>query len=112
MTSNHRELIEMAAKACGIEGSWYSADMHPQGEEGISRSFMVPIWNPITNSGQCADMEAQLGIDVIWAVKGIQSQGNADAVYELYSDHPTRQAARMMASTRAAAEIQRRKEGK
>jgi len=81
--STQREQLTLAAKACGMRYSiadmcWYLSD----------GSFVNP-WNPLTNDGDCARMEAQLGINVTWLCDGVESeQPNAPAgKVELYSWH-------------------------
>ena len=101
--TNTKELIELAAKACGVEHVTM-----PMVEWGK--------WNPATNSGDGAEMEAELGIDVYWClevVNSVYAGGLSVETMERYSDHNgDRQAARRMASLRCAAAIQKAREGK
>lgn len=62
-------------------------------------------WNPLESSADEAEMEAKLRLDVLWGDDCV-AVGNAPRrCVELYADHPTPQAARMMAGCRAAEQI-------
>ena len=114
--TNERELLELAAKAMGINLVVEDIPHRSQiyGKETVYRidGNACNSWNPLTNPGDCAEMEAKLGIDVKWAVAYVKSMAgdwSERYYYEDYADYPTKNAARMMASTRAAAEIGRTK---
>lgn len=111
-----RELLEMVARAIklplgGGYGEWY------QSEDG-SFSQLVGIgesatsWNPLTDDGDEARLEADLSLDVEWApgsvgVMKFDAEPVIGAV-EFFDDHAgDRQAARRRAGVRAAAEIGR-----
>ena len=107
--TDKRELLELAARAAGIE--------HPGGEHSIENDGRLwdcerlRWWNPLTDDGDCARLEAAVLLDLCWCdeigevtVIGPQSKRST----EHYSDHNNdRQAARRLASTRAAAEVGR-----
>ncbi len=103
--TNHRELIERAAKAMGY---MWDADYE------IWYSMNAPVrigWNPLTNPGDCAEMEDAKGISVRWHSYFVQcgnlDDGSLDYTTEAYADHGgDRGAARRMASTRAAGMIE------
>ena len=60
-----KELLEKAARACGLDGKY-----HPGMESfALPRGTVfddVKYWNPLTNSGDCAEMNAALRIGTIW----------------------------------------------
>lgn len=106
MTQDKRELLELAARACGINtrsdksGVW------------IVESDGSPVrrWAPHLDDGDCARLEAAAKLDVVWHPRFVDviSTNPYVAVKEDYADHNNdRQAARRLASTRAAAEIGR-----
>lgn len=67
-------------------------------------------WNPLNNSGDCADMCAALGIDTIWYGASVDCDGPDAGSTELYASHNNnRAAAWRMAALRVAAEIGRAK---
>lgn len=103
-----REFLELAARAllaAGMEkfhhidySGWAVFD-----DEGYARN-----WNPLQDDGDCARMEAALGIDVSWSSVYAMADNLqlSDCILAPYSAHnENRQAARRWASTRAAAEI-------
>jgi len=112
-----REMLELAAKACGIDGVWvehYNIFVIRAG------AFLEDDeWNPLRYPSDCADMEARLMIDVDWfessvetAIEDPESKGSLLCFEENYADHNNdRQLARMMASTRAAAALAEVKNG-
>lgn len=108
---NKRELLEMAAKAAGLvyvagtDDEWVD-----DGEGGITGPFKFrdgPVllydWNPLEDDGDCARMEAKIGIDVVWYAIEVNSSTEECSLYEQYNGD--KQAARRMASLRVAAEI-------
>lgn len=105
-----RELLELAAKACGVDAQWDCPErgMMMLTPDGID----TMTWNPLTDDGDCARMEAQLGIWVAWREEGViaacvKSSANNS---ELFSDHAgDKNAARRAASVAVAAEIGRMK---
>lgn len=111
---NNQELLEFAAKARGLE-----ADKSPYNGGGKNNTgFDVignlvldwhdgVVWNPLTNIADCAEMEAHLEIDVSWFKDRVECCTYRFLAKEHYSNHPTKQSARMLASTRVAAEIGR-----
>jgi len=96
-----REMLELAAKAAGIDnlGDW--SKYH-----GAFFRGGMSIWNPLTIKGDCADMEARLMIGVEWEPADVVAVIRGNGFTEKYADHNNdRQYARMMASTRAAAAV-------
>lgn len=110
MDDDIRELLMLAAKACGYTDS---NPMHGYGSIFIRNEYGEPLWwNPATNPDDGALMEARLGIFVTWyGVEDVQCcVADGPVAIELFSDHNgDKQAARMMASLRVAAEIGRSK---
>lgn len=65
------ELLEMAAKAAGIEIEWdESLDcwVMPNDEDGW---FSVVRWNPLDNSAQALNLAVKLRIDIL--IRGIET---------------------------------------
>jgi hypothetical protein len=104
-----KELLELAAKAAGITEPWSTNTL-------AAFQYDAKHWNPLTDDGDCARLEAKLKINVLWDVygeSGSQSRDavNAGGVVEPYYKHDgDKDKARRYASTRAAAEIGKQKE--
>lgn len=104
---NERELLEMAANACGM--TVYEA------LSKLGRPInLYSRWSPATDDGDCGRLEAELGIDIEWLSYEVCAYLKDEEGMllheesELYSDHKgDKQAARRMASLRVAAEIGR-----
>ena len=56
-----REILEAAAKACGISGSVMGS-----GDIIYEKNGVAIYWNPITNSADTAEMCAKLGVNSEW----------------------------------------------
>lgn len=103
MKTDH-ELLALAAKAVGGEWSDYP-DKTPD-HWIIKKGGCFEEWNPLIDDGDCARMEATLGLDVVWYEIEVSSGNDECSRFIQYSDHAgDKQAARRMASLRAAAEI-------
>lgn len=110
MDNDIRELLERAARACGI--GYFIADLHcrrgGQYGEFIWKSDGGGIWNPLESIADRARMEDALMIDITqWpdrvAVSCIKL-GELVGATEFLSDHAgSREAAHSMASLRVAA---------
>lgn len=102
-----KELLELAAKAAGLVGSYYKNET----SEGVycnDENDCGYGWNPLNDDGDCARMEAALGIDVDWAEDGVIARNRDNRVGVLFEDHNNdRNAARRAASLRVAVEIGR-----
>lgn len=109
MTPDIKELLELAAKAAGLELDKFSYVEKPNTPAYFTAKNYVGRWNPATDDGDGARMEASLMIDVIWAYGCVAARvsGMPDSV-EAYKEYPNKQAARRMASLRLAAEVGRR----
>lgn len=133
-TAFERELLEMAAKAAVIfmrKEEWpFSDPFDPScletsydpetkaisgtrvwyGQNGDIGGTEKYKWSPLTDDGDCARMEAAVGIDLTWHRIGVAATHYwSDSVFrEPYEDHRgDRQAARRLASLRVAAAVGR-----
>jgi hypothetical protein len=102
VTDDTKDLLTLAAKACGIE--------HPGGDHSIANDGRLwdcknlRWWNPLVDDGDGARMEEKLDLHLSWLSAGVSS--GPKMTYERFSDHNgNRQAARRWASLRAAAQI-------
>ena len=82
--TTEREMLEYAAKACGIEIDW---GMHERGNEACWHGAYE--WNPLTNSADCAAMCAELGIDTLWTDTSVicADDSREKEVEEIYTFH-------------------------
>ena len=102
-----RELLELAAKAAGIEHGADRLDCGLSITLPSGRHYSLPRWNPLEDDGDALRLAVNLGMDVV------TGQGRADAycrgvrVSEYHADDPY--AATRRAIVRAAAEIGRRR---
>ena len=100
-----RELLELAAKAAGIELVWHG-DTDPF---CFAETVAGIKWNPLTNDGDALRLAVRLKIDVAHTnIHAPQVHALADAkvqVWEEIKDDPN--AATRRAIVRAAAEIER-----
>lgn len=95
-----KELLEKAAKACGIDARRLNHTWPDR--------FDDDLWCPATDDGDCARMEAALGIEFIWNDERSHVVAHSpikkiDVVFERYGSD--KKAARRMASLRVAAAI-------
>lgn len=111
MTHDIRELLELAAKACGYEIQWDHFTNLPMmlTDSGAD----VRTWAPHIDDGDGARMEAQLAISLHIADGAVYASCRTASgtlmTCEKRADHNgNRQAARRMASLRVAAELGRR----
>lgn len=111
--NSDRELLELAAKACGYNTShrWnaYRMTLSPP-VNALCIGGVSTAWNPLENDGDEARLEATLQFTVQWFPGFVELDHFAlrESVTEAYSDHDgDRQAARRRAGVRAAAEIGR-----
>ena len=112
--STDRELLRLAAKATGVvfdqeksmprflSGAFWGLWLQIKGEPYEGQRH---YWSPHTDDGDCARMEAALGIQVAWHSDGVVCGLRWAAATEMFDDHGgDKQAARRMASLRVAAE--------
>ena len=113
--TTERELLTLAAKACGFH-DYRSVGIHLF-EVKSHPTWPWVIWNPLHDDGDCARMEAALGICVDWCYEMVMSCAVTDVevgefvnAFEKYADHAgDKNAARRAASVAVAAEIGRLK---
>ena len=119
MTTDIKELIELAAKAVG-------KDNIPHKSNGDDWRPMYSIWHPDTDGRDNRSLQVALDIAVIpYPIYGLPKHSviakqyqsgdmmreqNPTEVIERFCDHPSKESAYSMAVLRCAAEIQRRKE--
>ena len=100
-----RELLELAAKAAGIEYA------HIDGNGAILNSEYPRYWNPLTDDGDALRLAVKLGLMLDEITQGymaghwVATHTNIESCYELALPDPY--AATRRAITRAAAEIGR-----
>ena len=94
--STEREQLELAAKACGLIPTEF------EGNDDFM--FGVLSWfKPHLDDGDCARMEAQLGLSILWFKDYVLSgKGRLHQVIDCNGD---KNAARRAASVAVAAEI-------
>ena len=125
-----RELLELAAKAIGLKigpnpwrtpglnwaiGITWFEDSYSPGVHTLTGSDrdgpLSKVWNPGLDDGDCARLEAKLGIDIEWWEAGVVACAKFSIPHanerasEEFSQHPDRNAARRMASLKVAAAI-------
>ena len=130
MTTDTKELIELAAKAIGypvcgghFENNWWiytNSSGKPPND-----STWTEVWSPDKDSDDSRSLQVALDIAVIpYPIYGLPKHSviakqysvdfrrreNPTEVIERFCDHPSKEAAYNMAVLRCAAEIQRRKE--
>lgn len=99
---NDKELLLLAAKAAGYRIECAISTLYPYGDVFF---FGGKAWNPRTDDGEGARLEAALGIHVAWHSDGVVCGLRWAGCTELFDDHGgDKQAARRMASLRVAAE--------
>lgn len=115
---NDREMLEFAAKAAGYEfdehvkkgGCWIYETTSPLNSDG---EHPIYFFNPLDDDGDCARLEAAIGIDVAW--RGLfvvaEMKNRIFHSYEFFKDYNgDKNRARRYASTKCAAEIGRNME--
>ena len=105
--TTERELLTLAAKACGFH-DYRSVGIHLF-EVKSHPTWPWVIWNPLHDDGDCARMEAQLGIDVKWYKSGVIAHIRDTGIQsEVFINHASdKNAARRAASVAIAVEIWR-----
>ena len=104
----NRELLELAAKAAGLNISGLDEAFPAGGILIVDSDGNDFDWNPLEDDGDCARLESACYLYVefhnIWVV--VSSGLSSSSIREAYADHNgDRNAARRLASVRAAAEI-------
>ena len=105
--TTEREQLKMAAKACGFH-DYRSVGIHLF-EVKSHPTWPWVIWNPLHDDGDCARMEAALGIDVKWYKSGVIAHIRDTGIQsEVFINHASdKNAARRAASVAIAVEIWR-----
>ena len=107
--TTEREQLELAAKACGYVIERWMNDSSATAICGMDKNG-IKVWEPLHDDGDCARMEAALGIDVEWEIftrEVWSSCGNVE-IMERFKDYDgDKNAARRAASVAVAAEIGR-----
>lgn len=104
-----RELLEMAARAAGIDR--FSFDGHDDyivDPSYIDADGFPVVWDPLTDDGDAARLEAACKIDICWGDDCVSAQHEWPIidVVEAFIDHGgDKQKARRYATVRAAAAI-------
>lgn len=99
--SDHRNLLENAAKEMGIDQTGWHDKFGVQFVGGSEDSPFTEYFNSITDDGDYSRMEAALEMNVEWLPLSV-TVGECNELYFVHSGD--KQAARRMAGTRAAAE--------
>ncbi len=106
MTHDIKELLELAARAAGYDLDWCAETGRPAIRD---QHGGADYWDPTADDGDCARLEASLDLHIEWWITCVTATrydvGRKTSACELYGDD--RQAARRLASTRAAAEVGR-----
>jgi len=112
MNHDIKELLSLAAKACGLNGKFCSEDREGEEVGGFSVRWVDEIWMPHTDDCDCFRMETALGVEIYWrdtTVAAAVFGGVGFRAAEKYADHNgDKNAARRLASLRVAAELGRR----
>jgi hypothetical protein len=111
---NDRELLELAAKAIGqkIVGIVQAGFSDSAKIIGVFLDDGKDSWNPLTDDGDVARLEATLSLSLQWDARGVLVGGtitsDGDVVggeYEAFHKHLDKNAARRRATVLAAAAI-------
>jgi len=113
--TTERKQLELAARACGYELQWESDGTiqnrinRPTIPYECQGMISATDWNPLTDDGDCARMEAALGIELTWFFDRVDALAcDVAPVVEYFKDHAgDKNAARRAASVAVAAEIGR-----
>lgn len=105
-----RELLEMAARAAGVDRGADRADCGISTTLSDGRHGYLPRWNPIIDDGDALRLAVELGIDIEWRADGrvaayrhANADGHCFTAFE--SSREDRQENTRRAIVRAAAEI-------
>jgi hypothetical protein len=107
---NDKELLELAAKACGLTDAKYQdgkgwMEVRYGYSEAIYSDINGGYWNPLTDDGDALRLAVRLGIDVLQLKKSKSAYANNAQVF--YSDAADPYSATRRAIVRAAAELGR-----
>lgn len=109
---NNKELLELAALAAGVTGTYRALDSDFEGKfsEGISEHYGYKWWNPLDDDGDAVRLMVVLRLDILWAehersVVVCNDSSNDDPVTEKVRFTTDPLSATRRAIVRAAAEI-------
>lgn len=108
---NDRELLELAAKAAGINGGWGDKLDYHNGEVDLTDYWVLDgeelyFWNPLLDDGDALRLAVRLRISTILRLIGCDATDSGKGMaYEKYDQDDL--AATRRAIVRAAAEIGR-----
>ena len=109
--TTERELLELAAKACGLAAKYTTENSKSLLAEGPWNPLLGKhcwYWNPLADDGDCARMEAQLGLSILWFKDYVLSgKGRLHQVIDCEDHNGDKNAARRAASVAVASEIGR-----
>ena len=108
--TTEREQLKMAAKACGLHFNptlKLKQGLHIVKPDAKCQSDQV-LWDPKNDDGDCARMEAQLGLSILWFKDYVLSgKGRLHQVIDCEDHNGDKNAARRAASVAIAVEIWR-----
>ena len=96
-----REMLELAAKAAGINIVCFDAEHNAMKTKGCSPSR----WNPLTDDGDALRLANKLSIDILHNWESVTAQWELGKFCREKCTDETRSQATRKAITRAAAEI-------
>ena len=96
-----REMLELAAKAAGINIVCFDAERNAMKTKGCSPSR----WNPLTDDGDALRLANKLSIDILHNWESVTAQWELGKFCREKCTDETRSQATRKAITRAAAEI-------
>ena len=101
-----RELLELAAKAAGVELTWDCTDRF--GEPWtVIKGVVCAYWNPLTDDGDAVRLLVACSLDISFQEDGVYASGFDVQNHQLFEWHNDESAATRRAIVRAAAEIGR-----
>jgi len=105
--SGDRELLELAAKAAGIEGTWFAGYLatHP-GHFGVNISPAGhDVWDPLNDDGEALRLAVKLQLSIRIDSIGTAARQNDGDEWQGVMSNPDPAVATRRAIVRAAAEI-------
>ena len=98
-----KELLELAAKACGFEVRIYSGMCVDRGTDCVCVTKDGLKWNPLTDDGDALRLAVELELELWFGGGGLNAGGMTMDIEEDYGQDPF--AATRRSIVRAAAEI-------
>lgn len=104
MNETDRELLELAAKAAGIDGIKWNEEFPGGWLDGCGAPSTW--WDPLQDDGDALRLAVKLRIEVDYYLADVQAKNDdCDPVFEMLSENADPYAATRRAIVRAAAEI-------